>query len=136
MGALVGEGAAAGDVIVAPATPPGISALAVVRLTGPEGETLRVSRAFAPALPERPVPRQLHRVRLVDAAGRGFDEATAIFFAAPRSATGEEVVEVICHGAPAVVSALLESACAAGARLARNGEFTRRALAASDAPGR
>ena len=116
MGSLVSEGFRFADVIVAPATPPGVSALAIVRLSGPSGATLEVARRFTDDLPSRPEPRKLLRVRLLDVAGQPLDDATAIFFGAPRSPTGEEVLEVICHGAPAVVSGLLEAACRGGAR--------------------
>jgi len=54
-----------GDVVVAPATPPGKSALAVVRLTGPAGATLALARRIAPRLPETPRPREAALYRLV-----------------------------------------------------------------------
>lgn len=129
MRGLVADAGGACDVIVAPATPPGTSALAVVRLTGPPGRTLRVARALAPALPAEPRPWGAHFSRLLDAEGLDLDDAVVLFFPAPRSPTGEEVVEILSHGSPAVVSALLAAACRAGARPARPGEFTRRALA-------
>ena len=117
------------DVIVAPATPPGASALAIVRLSGPPGAACAVARRLVPSLPERPEPRRALVARFLDAAGRPLDEGVVLPWAAPHSATGEEVVELFCHGAPAIVTALLEAACVAGARPARRGEFTRRALA-------
>ncbi len=117
------------DVIVAPATPPGASALAIVRLSGPPGAACAVARRLVPSLPERPEPRRALVARFLDAAGRPLDEGVVLPWAAPHSATGEEVVELFCHGAPAIVTALLEAACVAGARPARPGEFTRRALA-------
>lgn len=129
MGALVGDALGTGDVIVAPATPPGTSALAVVRLSGPPGRTLDVARRLAAGLPERPSPRRARRAVFLDAEGEPLDEGLVLFFEAPRSATGEEVVELHAHGSPAVVAALLEAARRAGARAAAPGEFTRRALA-------
>ena len=117
------------DVIVAPATPPGASALAIVRLSGPPGAACAVARRLVPSLPERPEPRRALVARFLDSAGRPLDEGVVLPWAAPHSATGEEVVELFCHGAPAIVTALLEAACVAGARPARRGEFTRRALA-------
>ena len=129
MTGLVADPAGGGDVIVAPATPPGTSALAVVRLTGPPGETLSLARRLAPALGSTPRSWGAHRVRLVSLEGELLDEAVALYYAAPRSPTGEEVVEFLCHGSPAVVSGLLSAARRAGARTARPGEFTRRALA-------
>ena len=129
MGALVADPGRTADVIVAPATPPGASALAIVRLSGPSGAACAVARRLVPALPERPEPRRALVARFLDAAGRPLDEGVVLPWAAPHSATGEEVVELYCHGAPAIVAALLEAAQAAGARPARPGEFTRRALA-------
>ena len=118
-----------GDVVVAPATPPGVSALAVVRLTGPPGPTLAIARRIAPLLQEEPRPREVALHRLVGEDGRPLDRALVLFFPAPHSVTGEEVVEFLCHGSPAIVAGLLAAARAAGARPASRGEFTRRALA-------
>lgn len=128
MGALVADAAGDADVLVALATPPGVSALAVVRLTGPAGQTLRVAARLAPELGLAPAPRVARRLTLVDASGDPLDDAVAVYFAAPASATGEEVVELTCHGSPAVVRELLAAARSAGARPARPGEFSRRAF--------
>jgi tRNA modification GTPase len=129
MARLVADPDRGGDVVVAPATPPGVSALAIVRLTGPPGATLAVARRIAPRLPEAPRPREAALRRLVGEDGRPLDRALVLFFPAPDSATGEEVVEFFCHGSPAIVAGLLAAARAAGARAAARGEFTRRALA-------
>jgi len=129
VGALVADREGTGDVIVAPATPPGVSALAIVRLSGPPGAALAVARRMVPSLPERPEERRALVSRFVDADGRPLDEGVVLPYEAPRSSTGEEVVELFCHGSPAIVAALLSAARAAGARSARPGEFTRRALA-------
>jgi tRNA modification GTPase len=129
MARLVADPDRGGDVVVAPATPPGVSALAVVRLTGPPGLTLAVARRIAPRLPEEPRPREAALHRLVGEEGLPLDLALVLFFPAPHSATGEEVVEFLCHGSPAIVAGLLAAARTAGARPAARGEFTRRALA-------
>src|SRR5512141_2470714 len=129
MARLVADPDRGGDVVVAPATPPGVSALAVVRLTGPPGMTLEVARRIAPRLGEKPQPRQAGLHGLVGEDGRPLDRALVLYFPAPHSATGEEVVEFLCHGSPAIVTGLLAAARAAGARPAGRGEFTRRALA-------
>jgi tRNA modification GTPase len=84
---------------------------------------------MVPSLPERPEERRALVSRFVDADGRPLDEGVVLPYEAPRSSTGEEVVELFCHGSPAIVAALLSAARAAGARSARPGEFTRRALA-------
>ena len=89
----------------------------------------RIARRIAPRLPEEPRPREAALHLLVGADGRPLDRALVVFFPAPHSSTGEEVVEFFCHGSPAVVAALVAAARAAGARPAARGEFTRRALA-------
>ncbi|RMG48701.1 MAG: tRNA uridine-5-carboxymethylaminomethyl(34) synthesis GTPase MnmE [Acidobacteria bacterium] len=115
-----------GDTIVAPATPPGRGALAVVRLSG--SRALEVARRVAPSLPARPRPRYAHLTVLSDRSGRELDTAVAVWFPAPRSYTGEEMVEITCHGSPAVVRELLAACRRAGARPADPGEFTVRAV--------
>lgn len=129
MPALVSNERFRTDVIVGPATPAGTSALAVVRLSGPSPEALTVARRVAPRLGAAPRPGSVKRTPLVDREGRTLDDALVLYFAAPRSSTGEDVVEFFCHGSPAVVAALVESTRRAGARPAAPGEFTRRALA-------
>src|SRR5207249_3506450 len=101
MGALTAD-AGAGDVIAALATPPGVSAVAVIRLSGPAGEARRVASRVAPALSRAVVPREMSRSALLDAAGRSVDEGLVVLFESPRSATGEEVVELHAHGSPAI----------------------------------
>ena len=64
---------------------------------------------------------------LPDAAGHAVDQVVVTYFAAPRSYTAEDVIEISCHGSPVVLRYALERACAAGARLAEPGEFTLRA---------
>jgi tRNA modification GTPase len=129
MGRLVPDAAGVGDVVVAPATPPGTSALAVVRFSGPRGTTLPLVRRLVPDLPEKLRPREARLSEVVDAQGALLDRAVLLFFEGPHSSTGEDVVEIHCHGSPAVVRGTVEAAVAAGARPARKGEFTRRALA-------
>jgi tRNA modification GTPase len=114
------------DTIVAPATPAGRSAIALVRLSG--REAARILRALCPKLPSSPRPRRPYLTAVRDAAGETIDSGLATFFAAPASFTGEDVVELSMHGSPAVVERVLEAARAAGARPARPGEFTERAF--------
>ena len=64
---------------------------------------------------------------LLDAEGHAVDHVVVTYFAAPRSYTAEDVVEISCHGSPVVLRHALERACDAGARLAEPGEFTLRA---------
>jgi len=65
---------------------------------------------------------------LEDADGQAIDQVVVTFFEGSRSYTGEDVVEVACHGAPVVLRCLVERACIAGARPAEPGEFTLRAF--------
>ena len=115
-----------GDTIAAVATAAGRAALAVVRLSGPR------ARAIAARLgvPETQVPRQTVRTRLhrLDAPGTPLDEAVVTVQAAPRSYTGEDMVEFSVHGGTYVSRALLAALVKAGARPARAGEFTERAV--------
>jgi tRNA modification GTPase len=114
------------ETIVALATAPGRSALAVVRISGPE--TRRLIAALSPEVPAPPKPRHAYPAAIVDAAGEPIDRALVTFFASPFSYTGEDAAEISVHGAPRVIARLLSAVTRAGARLARPGEFTERAL--------
>ncbi len=129
MARLVGDAAGDGDVLVARATPVGTGALAIVRLSGPAGRVLALARELAPRIPLRPMARRAYLSPFLDEDGGVADEGLVLWFAAPASSTGEEVVELQAHGSPAVVELLVSSAVSRGARRARPGEFTRRALA-------
>lgn len=114
------------DTVVAPATPPGRSALAVVRLSGPRVRD--VLRMLAPGLPEMLPPRRATLAAVRGAEGAAIDRALLTFFPGPASFTGEDVAEISVHGGPVVIARVLEAALRAGARLARPGEFTERAF--------
>lgn len=110
--------------IVAIATPPGRGAIGVVRVSGPRA--LDVLRHLAPAA--RPHDRRASLIRL-EVDGHIVDEALVLYFRAPRSFTGEDVLELQTHGAPEVLRLLVHaSTTVPGVRLAEPGEFTRRAL--------
>jgi tRNA modification GTPase len=114
-----------GDTIVAISTPPGRGGIGVIRISGPD------SRRIAAVLlgNDAPTtPRQAHLATLVDDQGRHVDRILTTWFPAPRSYTGEHVVELSCHGSPAVLGFAVERAMGAGARLAEPGEFTLRAF--------
>lgn len=114
------------DTIAAISTPPGVGAVALVRLSGPEA--LAVARRVAPSLPESPEPRTAHLVRFVDPAkGEALDRGLLTFFPGPASYTGEDVVELSGHGGWVGPALLLDACRSAGAREAEAGEFTRRA---------
>ena len=114
------------DTIVALSTPPGRGALALIRASGPLVPDLirQLNGGKLPA-PRTACLRTLH-----DAEGRTLDQGVLTFYPAPASATGEDVLEVSCHGAPAVAEALLFRLRSLGARPAEPGEFSRRAFEA------
>ena len=117
------------DTIAAIATAAGVGAVGIIRLSGPAALPL-ASALFRSSHPGFTglKPRRLHHGSLVDAAGRVLDEVLAAFMPGPGSFTGEDVVELSCHGGPAVLRAVLDELLARGARLARPGEFTLRAF--------
>ena len=112
------------DTIAALATPPGTGALAVLRISGPE--STEVVRRCTGGVTLK--PRRATLVRVRDAAGQVLDEAVATYFAGPASFTGENVVELSCHGGMLVSRRVLERVLACGARPAEAGEFSRRAF--------
>jgi tRNA modification GTPase len=112
------------DTIVAISTPPGRGGLGIVRLSGANarqiaGSILRVRAEWK--------PWQAQLAELLDSEGRAIDQVVATYFAAPRSYTAEDVIEISCHGAPVVLRHAIVGAVAAGARVAEPGEFTLRA---------
>lgn len=110
------------DLICAVATPPGEGGVGIVRLSGP-GAKQAAQLLFAKELS----PRSAH-YGLIRVAGEPLDDGIAIWFPGPNSFTGEDVVELQCHGSPVVQQAMLQALCDAGARLARPGEFSERAF--------
>lgn len=113
-----------GDVIVALATPPGRSALAVVRLAGPGAFEVaaKVVERF------RAEPRVAQLATFSDAGGNPIDRGLYTVFPAPHSYSGEDTVEFSCHGGLVAPERLVAALIAAGARQAAAGEFTRRAV--------
>ena len=110
---------AAHDTIVAIATPPGRGGLGVVRISGPD------SQSIARELLDRREPLEPRHATLTHV--RGIDQVIATLFVAPHSYTGQDVVEISAHGSPVVLRAIVEAVMRAGARLAEPGEFTLRA---------
>ena len=116
------------DTIVAPATAPGIGAVAIVRLSGPRAFEI-LDALFRPAHSAERAPRTMRLGDVVDpSTGAHIDRAMAVAMPHPGSLTGEDVAEIQCHGGPFVVRRIVALALAAGARLAEPGEFTRRAF--------
>jgi len=118
----------AADTIVAPATAPGIGAVAIVRLSGPRAFDI-LDAIFRPAHSAELTPRTMRLGDVVDpATGARIDRVLAVVMTHPASLTGEDVAEIQCHGGPFVVRRIVALALDAGARLAEPGEFTRRAF--------
>lgn len=112
------------DTIVAPATPLGRSALAIVRLDGPDSASI-LTQIRKEGLPDVRVAT-FARLWLQD--GELLDECVVTRFAAPHSFTGNDLVEISLHGNPLLVERLIEACVAFGARMAEPGEFTERAV--------
>lgn len=115
------------DTIVAISTPPGAGGLGVVRLSGPDPRAL--AGAFLRFAPEHAwTPWRAALAQVVDRSEATIDQALVTWFAAPRSYTGEDVLEISCHGSPVVLREVVRMALANGARAAEPGEFTLRAF--------
>ena len=110
------------DTIVAISTPHGVGGVAVVRLSGPQAKEMALRHLSVDALE----PRHSHFARFSD-GNTLLDEVLAVWFPAPHSYTGEDVVEISCHGSLYVQQAILQALMGAGARMADPGEFTMRA---------
>lgn len=116
--------------IAAIATAPGAGGIAVVRLSGAESYPI-AARVFRPANAAKKVEDAKGYTAMYGTFREGdeaFDEGVALFFRAPHSYTGEDVVELSCHGGSAVARRLVEACLAAGAQPAAPGEYTRRAF--------
>lgn len=113
------------DIITALATPPGKGAIAIVRLSGPD--CLNTFRKCVKGYPVAPKPRDAVLTVLADERGE-FDQAVAIYYRNPLSYTGEDLLEINCHGGEYITQRLLDVLCRNGARPAEPGEFTYRAF--------
>jgi len=111
------------ETIAAIASAPGRGGIGVVRISG--SQVAQIAAALTGRLP---APRHAKLCVFRDRSGRQIDEGIALYFAAPRSYTGEDVLELQGHGGPVVMQMLLAACVEAGARLAEPGEFTQRAF--------
>ncbi len=111
------------DTIVAAATPPGRGGVGIVRISGP-----KVREIAGKVLGRVPPPRRAVFARFVDAHHEALDAGLTLYFPAPGSYTGEEVLELHGHGGPVIVESLVARVVELGARRARPGEFTERAF--------
>jgi tRNA modification GTPase len=117
------------DTIAAIATPPGTGGIGIIRASGPNAE--RIGHAlFQPRKAREAFQshRLYHGEIICPATGRILDEVLVAFLRAPHSFTGEETLEIHCHGGPLVLEEVLQAVLRAGARPAEPGEFTRRAF--------
>lgn len=110
------------DTICARATPPGRAGIAVIRVSGPD--VRQIAKQMLGKLPE---PRVATLAAFLARDGETLDTGIALFFSAPHSFTGEDVLELQAHGGTVVCELLLERLLQLGARLAGPGEFSRRA---------
>jgi tRNA modification GTPase len=115
------------DTIVALSTPAGMGAIGLVRLSGPEAVAL-VDAMFKGKLLRDTASHTAHFGVIFSLDGTLIDEVVVTLFRKPKSYTGQDVVEIACHGSPFIQQQLIERCVQAGARLAGPGEFTMRAF--------
>jgi tRNA modification GTPase len=111
------------DTIAAIATPGGRGGIGIIRVSGPQCSTICTALAGC-----TPAPRQAAYTAFRDADGRVIDRGVVLYFAKPASYTGEDVLELHCHGGHTLPAMLLQRVLELGARLADPGEFTQRAF--------
>lgn len=110
------------DIIAAIATPPGRGGVGIIRISGKNLKLLTQT-----ILGKQPKPRVAQFSQFLDTDGQVIDQGIALYFPAPHSYTGEDVLELQGHGGPAIMNLLLNQCLERGARLAEPGEFTLRA---------
>ncbi len=116
------------DTIAAIATPPGVGGIGTIRISGPDAESI-ARRIFRPLPREKFLSHRLYHGEIISPeTHEALDEVLLAFFRGPHSFTGEDTLEISCHGGPFVLQTVLEEALRAGARPAAPGEFTRRAF--------
>jgi tRNA modification GTPase len=116
------------DTIVALATPPGRSGIGVIRISGPHSLAILLKLIADGSI--EPQPNMLMLRNVIDpATSEQLDQALVCYFKAPHSFTGEDVVELHCHGSPVVLRAIIDATLQLGARMADAGEFSLRAVA-------
>ena len=115
------------DTIVALATPTGRSGIGIIRLSGPDSVSIVSQLTSTDSFVSD--PRTAHLTQLSDPGSKdAIDEAIVTYFKAPHSFTGEDVIEISCHGSPVVLRQVIDICLRSGARLADAGEFSLRAL--------
>lgn len=114
------------DTIVALATPPGVGAIGLIRISGKETFPIMQKLFTSKDISSLPT-HTIHHGELND-KGKVLDDVLVSIFRGPRSYTGEDVIEISCHGSPFIQQKVIEAICSHGARLAKPGEFTQRAF--------
>lgn len=114
------------DTIVAVATAPGIGAIAVIRLSGKK--TFEIIASLFPSKNILLQPSHTMHIGVLTEDDNAIDEVVVSLFKGPRSYTGEDVIEISCHGSPFIQQRIMQACVNKGARLARPGEFTQRAF--------
>ncbi|MBP8244622.1 MAG: tRNA uridine-5-carboxymethylaminomethyl(34) synthesis GTPase MnmE, partial [Chitinophagaceae bacterium] len=114
------------DTIVALATPPGIGAIGVIRISG--RQAFPIINLLFPSKDLLVQPSHTLHVGLLKSGEQVLDEVVVSLFKGPRSYTGEDVVEISAHGSPYIQQQIIDAILASGARLAKPGEFTQRAF--------
>src|SRR5687767_684838 len=114
------------DTIVALATPPGIGALGVIRLSG--RKAFEIANELFPSKDLN--AQRSHTIHVGNFVFRNkpVDEVVVSVYKSPRSYTGEDIIEISAHGSPLIHQQIIEACLATGARLAKPGEFTQRAF--------
>lgn len=115
------------ETICAISTPHGIGGIAVVRVSGPDATAIVQKRWSGKHLNEM-ASHTAHLGKIADSDGHLLDEAVLTLFRGPQSFTGEDVVELSCHGSPWIQQQVINTLVDAGCRVAQAGEFTRRAF--------
>src|SRR5262245_28448730 len=114
------------DTIVALATPPGVGAIGIIRLSG--NKAFDIVNQLFPSKDLLKQPSHTIHVGFLKDNDATLDEAVVSLFKGPKSYTGEDVVEISCHGSPFVLQQVIAACIERGARLAKAGEFTQRAF--------
>lgn len=111
------------DTIAAQATPPGCGGVGIIRISG-----AKVTKIAEQLFGTIPMPRYAHFSYFLDKNKKTIDQGLALYFPTPNSFTGEDVLELHCHGGPVIMDCVLQRVLELGARLANPGEFSLRAF--------
>ncbi len=113
--------------IIAPSTPPGFGAISIIRLSGKNAFTIASKFLYPQKNFLNLKTKQTHLLRVME-KGNLIDQVITVFYKAPKSYTGDNTVEIFCHGSPFIIRTILALAIKNGAREAAAGEFTMRAF--------